>query len=276
MSYKIGVLAKRFGITTQALRFYERHGLLNADRFMDGGERRYDSRNFKWLYSIRRYHDLGFGMEEILELFACRDTKALRGLVDARRMAARDELLAAQRRMIALERQLADLERIDRLLRVNELELMPDLWLLVNQDDQRVDLSPRLEQGVQEWMRYLPFVYAASIISPEYFDSPEKTVVHQSGFCLEASVAARIGLTPGDPARFLGSCRAVHTVTELDGQTPTVSRLFSRTVGFLEERDLRIAGPAVGRCLAKTGEIQCRDTLRPESVYYEFWIPVAE
>ncbi len=276
MSHKIGVLAKRFGITTQALRFYEQHGLLDADRFTEGGERRYNTRNFKWLYSIRRYHDLGFSMEEILDLFACRNTETLRGLLNARRMATSDEILVLQQRMIALERHMADLDGIDRLLHVNELGYRPDLWLLVNQNNQQVDLSPKLEKDVREWMRFLPFVYAASIIPPEFFDSPDKTLVHQSGFCLEKAVAAQIQLTPGDNARFLGACRAVHTVIELDGQTPTIRHLFGRTVEFIKEHNLVIDGLAVGRCLAKTGEIQCRDTLRPESVYYEFWIPVVE
>jgi Predicted transcriptional regulators len=276
MYHKIGVLAKRFGITTQALRFYEQHGLLDADRSMTGGARRYNTRNFKWLYSIRRYHDLGFSMEDILKLFACTNTEILKEFMDARRIATQDEILVLQQRMIALERQMADLDRVHCLLHVNELEYRPELWLLVNQNDQQVDLSPGLEKNVQEWMRFLPFVYASSIIPREFFDFPNKTLFHQSGFCVERSIAAEIGLKPGDYARSLEICRAVHTVIKLDGQTPTIQHLFGRTIEFMEERNLAISGPAVGRCLAKAGEIKCQDTLRPESVYYEFWIPVTE
>lgn len=276
MYHKIGVLAKRFGITTQALRFYEQYGLLDADRHMTGGTRRYNTRNFKWLYSIRRYHDLGFSMEGILGLFSCTSTEMLKEFMNARRTATQDEIQVLQQRMIALEGLMADLDRAHRLLHTNELECRPELCLLVNQEGQKVDLTPGLEKDVQEWMRFLPFVYAASIIPQESFDFPDRMLVHQSGFCVERSIAAKIGLSPGDHAHSLGVCRAVHTVTELDGQTPTIRHLFGRTIEFMEERNLAVSGTAIGRCLAKTGEIKCCDTLRPESVYYEFWIPVTE
>lgn len=276
MYHKIGVLAKRFGITTQALRFYEQHGFLGADRLPDGGVRHYDTRNFKWLYSIRRYHDMGFSMAETLNLFACRNTDNLSKLINSKRISTHDEILALQQRMIALDRQMSDLELINRLLYVNELVYRPDLWLLVNQNGQQVDLSPKLEKNVQEWMCFLPFVYAASIITPEFFEFPDHMLVHQSGFCVEPGVAVQVGLTPGDNAQFLKVCRAVHTVIKLDGHIPTISHLFGKTIQFMKEHSLVVTGTAVGRCLAKVGEIKCRDTLRPEAVYYEFWIPVAE
>lgn len=64
MYHKIGTLAKRFGITPQALRFYEGNGLLAPDHPPESGERRYQASRFKNLYSIRRYHDLGYSQEE--------------------------------------------------------------------------------------------------------------------------------------------------------------------------------------------------------------------
>ena len=48
MYYKIGTLAKRFGVTPQALRFYERHGLLLPARESEGGDRRYECGTMKW------------------------------------------------------------------------------------------------------------------------------------------------------------------------------------------------------------------------------------
>ena len=69
MYYKIGTLAKRFGITTQAIRFYEKQGLLFSRFEEDSNTRRYHTRNIKWLSSIRRYHEMGFGMKEIQQLF---------------------------------------------------------------------------------------------------------------------------------------------------------------------------------------------------------------
>ncbi|NCB51286.1 MAG: MerR family transcriptional regulator [Clostridia bacterium] len=274
MYYKIGSLAKNFGISTQALRFYEQHGLLVAERPELGGARRYHARNFKWLYSIRRYHDLGFSMEEILTLFTCSKPEALAAYMDVKQRETRDEIALLEQRLCALERQKADLECIERLLFINELVNMPSLWLLINQDDQRVDLSPDLGQSIQEWMRFLPFVYAASIMSPEVFCHPDKPIVRQSGFCVEQEKALELGLDPGAHALSLENCRTVHTVTQLNRQNPSLKQLLSHTLDFITETGLVVNGPVVGRCLAKTGEVKCKDTLCPESVYYEYWIPV--
>lgn len=77
MYYKIGTLAKRFGITTQAIRFYEKQGLLFSRFEEDSNTRRYHTRNIKWLSSIRRYHEMGFGMKEIQQLFLCEKPEEL-------------------------------------------------------------------------------------------------------------------------------------------------------------------------------------------------------
>lgn len=130
MYYKIGALAKRFGISTQALRFYEQHGLLVADRQEDGGARRYQTRNFKWLYSIRRYHDLGFSMEEILEQFKCRSITGLEESLNSKISATYDELQCLERRLDGLKQQTRDLERIKTLCIETRYAPSPNFWCL--------------------------------------------------------------------------------------------------------------------------------------------------
>lgn len=276
MYYKIGALAKRFGISTQALRFYEQHGLLVADRHEDGGVRRYQARNFKWLYSIRRYHDLGFSMEEILEQFKCRSVIELEESLNSKLSTTYDEMQCLERRLVSLKQQTSDLEQIKNLLHKNETCIQPELLVLVDQNGQSLDLSPDLEQDVEEWMRYLLFVYAASIIDTSVFAHPERPAVRKSGFCIERTVAERVGLNPGAHARVMGGGEVVHTVTQLNRKNPTLDYLLGHSIDYIASNGLAVTGPAIGRCLAKTGEVECKDTLCPESVYYEYWIPVGK
>ena len=122
MYYKIGTLAKRFGITPQALRFYEKQGLLLPARAGEGGDRRYQSRNLKWLYSIRRYHDLGYSLEETLELFSCQSPEELDTMAVQKEAETRRELELMERRLAAIRRQREDLARIGRLLHGCEVD----------------------------------------------------------------------------------------------------------------------------------------------------------
>lgn len=275
MYHKIGTLAKRFGITPQALRFYEKQGLLLPAREGEGMNRRYQSRNLKWLYSIRRYHDLGYSLEETLALFSCESVKELDAMAAEKESETRRELEFLERRLAALRRQREDLGRIGRLFHGCEVVEMPRLWLLVDQEGQDVNLDPTLQDEVQEWMRFLPWVYAASVIEGRLLWDPEAAGERKSGFCVEETVAESLGMTQGAHTRTVGGCRAVHTVSSLEHPNTTPEELLGHALRYAGEQGMEV-GAAVGRCLAKTGEDRCREDLLPLSVYYEYWLPIVE
>lgn len=69
----IGDLAKRYGITTRALRFYEERGLLSSHRAAGGQVRLFSQEQVARLRSILKAKDLGFSLEQIRGFLAERD-----------------------------------------------------------------------------------------------------------------------------------------------------------------------------------------------------------
>jgi MerR family mercuric resistance operon transcriptional regulator/MerR family gold-responsive transcriptional activator of gol and ges genes len=67
-TYTIGALAKEVGLSTEALRYYERLGLLQPAERTPTGYRRYDEHALHRLRFIRQAQALGFTLEEIREL----------------------------------------------------------------------------------------------------------------------------------------------------------------------------------------------------------------
>ncbi len=67
-SYTIGDLAREFGVTLRALRFYEDRGLLSPRR--DGTARIYDARDRDRLSVILKGKQLGFTLTEIRAMLA--------------------------------------------------------------------------------------------------------------------------------------------------------------------------------------------------------------
>jgi DNA-binding transcriptional MerR regulator len=101
-TYTITDLAREFGLTTRAIRFYEDHGLLSPSR--RGRNRVYDKRDLVRLKLTLRGKRLGLPLSEIRELLDIYD-------------AARDEsvqltefLATLSRRRELLEQQLEDIE----------------------------------------------------------------------------------------------------------------------------------------------------------------------
>jgi len=69
---QIGVVAKRVGLSVDAIRFYERNALLPRPARTPGGFRQYGERDLETLAFIRRVQGLGFKLSEIRRLLSLR------------------------------------------------------------------------------------------------------------------------------------------------------------------------------------------------------------
>ncbi|MCA9935064.1 MAG: MerR family transcriptional regulator [Ardenticatenaceae bacterium] len=105
----IGELAKRVGMRSSALRYYEQEGLLTPDGRSPSGYRLYNPTAEQRLRLIHRAQRLGFSLADIRTLLHAWDTGHL---------SSADLIRTAEDRHLALERQLTEL-----LILKHELEL---------------------------------------------------------------------------------------------------------------------------------------------------------
>jgi DNA-binding transcriptional MerR regulator len=82
---QIGQVAQKTGLSVDAIRFYERSGLLPRAARTQGGYRLYEEREIADLELIQKAQQLGFSLNEIRELFSiqrhphevCKDVREL-------------------------------------------------------------------------------------------------------------------------------------------------------------------------------------------------------
>jgi len=106
---RIGEVSRRSGVGVEALRFYERRGLLGRPARTESNYRVYDESVLERLDFIRRAQAVGFTLDEIGEILAesadgrspCRHVREL----------ARRKLEELDRRLAELRRHRADLAR---------------------------------------------------------------------------------------------------------------------------------------------------------------------
>jgi DNA-binding transcriptional MerR regulator len=99
---KIGEVAKASGVGIEALRFYERSGLLGRPGRTESGYRVYDAEVLRCLDFIKRAQVLGFSLQEIKQIIAdkaagrspCREVRE----IVRHRLAELDEKLKEMRR----------------------------------------------------------------------------------------------------------------------------------------------------------------------------------
>ena len=104
---KIGDLAAQTGVSVQAVRFYERSGLLPEPRRTQAGYREYGIHDVHRLRFVHRAKELGFTLSEVRELLDLR--------VDPHRTAD-DVRERAQLKIQATQAKIRDLKRIEQAL----------------------------------------------------------------------------------------------------------------------------------------------------------------
>jgi MerR family transcriptional regulator, copper efflux regulator len=105
---QIGSVAKRIGLTPDAIRFYERNALLPRPPRTEGGFRLYGESDVETLAFIRRIQGLGFKLSEIRGLLDLRGSNLQPCAPVRRRLHAK---------LIDVRKKLRDLQKLEHELR---------------------------------------------------------------------------------------------------------------------------------------------------------------
>ncbi len=106
---QIGAMAKKIGLSVDAIRFYERTCLLPRPPRTPGGYRKYGESDIETLAFIRRVQGLGFKLSEIRGLLDLRGNRMQPCAPVRRRL---------EEKLVDVQRKLADLQRLERELRL--------------------------------------------------------------------------------------------------------------------------------------------------------------
>jgi len=106
---QIGIVAKKIGLSVDAIRFYERHGLLPRPPRTEGGFRRYAEKDVETLAFVRRVQGLGFKLSEIGDLLKLRGNRLQPCAPVQRRL---------QEKLADVQRKLGNLHKLEHELRL--------------------------------------------------------------------------------------------------------------------------------------------------------------
>ena len=106
---QIGAVAKKIGLSVDAIRFYERNSLLPRPPRTQGGFRQYAESDVETLAFIRRVQSLGFKLREIRGLLRLRGNR-LQPCAPVRR--------SLQEKLGDVRKKLADLQKLEHELRL--------------------------------------------------------------------------------------------------------------------------------------------------------------
>lgn len=129
---RIGELAKKVGITTQAIRYYERIGLFENPARNPSGYRIYEDHAVDFLMFVKKAQSLGFNLQEI---------KTIWNMVSSGKKPCGYVLKQTEKRLHEVDKRIEDLQEF-RLLLLNILKQRQFLNIL---PDDSCTICPLIE-----------------------------------------------------------------------------------------------------------------------------------
>lgn len=211
MRYPIGKVAKTFGFTKEALRFYERSGILIPERD-ENGYRYYTKFQLQRVAVIKRMQNIGFSLKEIAAMLTeYSQERLLENLRDC--IAEKEQALAYQQVLLERLRQdVAFYETEENYDRAELLEL-PDRFILYFDDVEKLVYDDAIRPDIIRW--YDRMYPALGVETVELADMGSESMLRRIGLIADCQDALASGFSKTGNIEHLGRCRAIRYCTRI-------------------------------------------------------------
>ena len=237
MKISISAISVAYGLTPEAVRFYEEKGLLSPERAGAGGFRRFSLNDVQRIGFIKSYQRQGFSLDEIKHILTECPQEELIGMMDEKRAQLREQLTqtrAIYDRMTACTDLLRDSERYVLVPRLCEgcaayfIDFASTSELFAS-----IDSHPVLRDMIEA----LPLTSYCSVIPLKRLEG-EATPV-RIGVCAPVEYAAAIRADFSQMSMSAGP-RSVRCLFELfDVKTSSFEQVLDRCLSFMHTQGLR-------------------------------------
>lgn len=195
-NYAIGDFAKKAGVSTHFLKFYEEKGILHP-RVQENGYRYYDIRDASLVLECFRMKNMGLSVRQIEKgINDCTEQEV------AEMLQQRENVLQSQ--LHEQQMHLQGLQNLRVALRLCEqgewsVRTVPDVWYLPHTIGKEFVQDSRIYDQLPQWLDWMPVVTSAQIVRGN--DAHAERM--EWGLGLEQAEAAQLGFAPQEPAQLL-------------------------------------------------------------------------
>jgi DNA-binding transcriptional MerR regulator len=259
--YKIGEVAHMLGITPEAVRYYEKQGIINPEKNPISGYRYYSAWDINMLVRARTYRQQGFSMKEVVDIMGQFEPSETIAYLAEKEQVVHDKI----QRAFGILNQLRDDQAIlrDAISGHNKfaIQYRPSMHFLQSQVGYDIISSHR--DLYELWTQK----YAAFVLPGGIYEGPRSEDVAY-GFFVEDSKLGQVGFRNEEEIRVVPSCLCLAT-SFLSGSDSELSRdSFQFAFDYIDEQGLEIIGDPVSRIVLMAKEEKCYRSL------HKLWIPV--
>lgn len=195
-NYAIGDFAKKAGVSTHFLKFYEEKGILHP-RVQENGYRYYDIRDASLVLECFRMKNMGLSVRQIEKGINDCTEQEVAEMLQQRENVLQSQLHEQQMYLLGLQ----NLRVALRLCEQGEwsVRTVPDVWYLPHTIGKEFVQDSRIYDQLPQWLDWMPVVTSAQIARGN--DAHAERM--EWGLGLEQAEAAQLGFAPQEPAQLL-------------------------------------------------------------------------
>ena len=236
MKISISAISVAYGLTPEAVRFYEEKGLLTPERAGAGGFRRFSLNDVQRIGFIKSYQRQGFSLDEIKHILTQCPENELIGMMDEKRSALREQLAqthAIYDRMTACTDLLRD---HTRLLLKPRLDAGSAAYITDFTSTAELFSSIDSHPVLHDLIEALPLTSYCSVIPLKLLEGDDVPV--RFGVCAPVEYAAAIH-ADFSQMRMSAGPRTVRCLFELfDAKTNSFEQVIGLCTAFMQEHGL--------------------------------------
>lgn len=262
--WTIGEVAKLFDISTDTLRYYEKNGLLSAEKNETNGYRYYSYETIVILMDILFFRNMDVPVKDIRHIVATMGISDIKDILAEHQRSMENKIQELTKQSQMLAQVALQYEQCEKLLGEYSIVSAPDFKYKVmgKHDEDLFDIIGRYKKMDAKWMNNIRY----SLLVPQDELMRSKSFHYaQLGLSIETNQAGMLSVAEQRELSSMSGAEYLYTIvsTDYNGQA---NHTILNALSWLNEENRQVTGPLVGRYMASSH----KDGLD----YYEIWIEV--
>lgn len=264
--YKIGEVARMFGLPNDTLRYYESRGIITPKRDEESGYRYYDAWDMNFLLDSMWYRSFDFSLADVEQMINKDDLPQFEMRCRQREIELIQTINEYQRKLkqLALFRQ--RLKQIPKELGEFRLENSPAMVWQRQRTNYELEKGPSVEI-VRKWAELMPYV-EHTFVMPEVKPVRGEFNEYCWGFSLSPEQMELFHMEMPATAEYIPSFKSIYTVFSAGGEGTFMDAFNTQVIAPIKEQGNQILRPPVGHLLVRiheNGEMKR---------FFEVWVPI--
>lgn len=273
MKLKINDIAKLFDCTTEALRYYEKEGVLIPERDPENNYRYYTAQHLKLLAKCSFLKSAGFSVKESIDIM----TNGTIDDIGQRLIDKEAELIKEAQKLLQISQALSSyrkkIEMIPSRLNTYTVTKNPEFIYIINQHKMDLFKNPDLTQLITKWFRNFPIVNLCVLVKYAEFVKKD-SLSRYHGYCLNASLVDAQVYEDSVLSKRLEPRKCLYTVQSFNVTQESRIASVRSMHDYIKSNNYVVNGDMFGIQLFINHERSLTPKAPNGELFYEYWIPI--